>query len=81
MQEIQQIIEDAWEVRTTLQPGTAPAKIGEAVSIVLGQLDEGKLRVAEKIDGDWITHQWIKKAVLLSFRLEDNKVMDGGPMR
>jgi 2,3,4,5-tetrahydropyridine-2-carboxylate N-succinyltransferase len=81
MQEIQQIIEDAWEVRTTLQPSTAPAKIGEAVSIVLDQLDEGKLRVAEKIDGDWITHQWIKKAVLLSFRLEDNKVIDGGPMR
>jgi 2,3,4,5-tetrahydropyridine-2,6-dicarboxylate N-succinyltransferase len=39
------------------------------------------LRVAEKIDGDWVTHQWLKKAVLLSFRLEDNVLMDGGPMR
>jgi 2,3,4,5-tetrahydropyridine-2-carboxylate N-succinyltransferase len=81
MQEIQKIIEDAWEIRTTLQPGTAPAKIGEAVAIVLGQLDVGKLRVAEKIDGDWVTHQWIKKAVLLSFRLEENKIIDGGAIR
>ncbi|MFZ2855815.1 MAG: 2,3,4,5-tetrahydropyridine-2,6-dicarboxylate N-succinyltransferase [Rhodocyclaceae bacterium] len=81
MQDIQQIIEDAWENRASLAPNSAPAKIGEAVSLVLGQLDEGKLRVAEKIDGDWVTHQWIKKAVLLSFRLEDNQVMDGGPMR
>jgi 2,3,4,5-tetrahydropyridine-2-carboxylate N-succinyltransferase len=48
---------------------------------VLGRLDEGTLRVAEKIDGDWVTHQWIKKAVLLSFRLEDNVLLDGGPMR
>ncbi len=81
MQEIQKIIEEAWEIRATLQPNTAPAKIGEAVDTVIGLLDEGKLRVAEKIDGDWFTHQWIKKAVLLSFRLEDNKLMDGGPMR
>jgi 2,3,4,5-tetrahydropyridine-2-carboxylate N-succinyltransferase len=81
MQEIQKIIEDAWEIRTTLQPNSAPAKIGEAVSTVIGLLDEGKLRVAEKLDGDWVTHQWIKKAVLLSFRLEDNQLMDAGPMR
>jgi 2,3,4,5-tetrahydropyridine-2-carboxylate N-succinyltransferase len=51
------------------------------VAHVLGELDAGTLRVAEKIDGDWTTHQWIKKAVLLSFRLEDNVLMDGGPMR
>ena len=81
MQAIQQIIDDAWEIRTTLQPGSAPAKIGEAVATVIGLLDEGKIRVAEKIGGEWITHQWIKKAVLLSFRLEDNKLMDAGPMR
>ena len=85
MQAIQKIIEDAWEDRATLQPGTAPAKIGEAVATVLGLLDEGKLRVAEKIDGpngkDWFTHQWIKKAVLLSFRLEDNKVSESGALR
>ena len=81
MQEFQKIIEEAWENRTSLQPGTAPAKIGEAVNVVLNELDEGRLRVAEKIDGEWITHQWLKKAVLLSFRLEDNVLLDGGSMR
>ncbi|MBI2307702.1 MAG: 2,3,4,5-tetrahydropyridine-2,6-dicarboxylate N-succinyltransferase [Rhodocyclales bacterium] len=81
MQQFQQIIESAWEDRASLQPGTAPAKVGEAVAAVLAELDAGRLRVAEKIDGDWVTHQWIKKAVLLSFRLEDNQLLDGGPMR
>ncbi|WP_153116857.1 2,3,4,5-tetrahydropyridine-2,6-dicarboxylate N-succinyltransferase [Rhodocyclus tenuis] len=79
--ETRQIIEDAWEARTTLSPGTAPARIGEAVASVLACLDDGSLRVAEKIDGEWFTHQWIKKAVLLSFRLEDNKLIDGGDTR
>ena len=80
MQEFQQIIEEAWEDRASLQPGTAPARIGAAVSVVLAELDAGTLRVAEKIDGDWVTHQWLKKAVLLSFRLEDNVLLEGGPM-
>lgn len=77
MREYQDIIEDAFENRAQISPGSAPAKVGEAVDWVLAQLDSGALRVAEKIDGDWVTHQWIKKAVLLSFRLEDNRVMDG----
>jgi 2,3,4,5-tetrahydropyridine-2-carboxylate N-succinyltransferase len=81
MNEFQQIIEDAWEKRAELSPGSAPAKIGEAVNAVIAQLDAGTLRVAEKIDGDWVTHQWIKKAVLLSFRLEDNKVQQSGDLR
>ena len=81
MQQYQNIIEEAWENRASLQPGTAPAKIGEAVAAVIGQLDAGTLRVAEKIDGDWVTHQWIKKAVLLSFRLEDKKVQEAGDLR
>ena len=81
MQEYQRIIEQAWEERTGVRPGKAPAKLGEAVDFVLAQLDQGKLRVAEKIDGEWTTHQWIKKAVLLSFRLEDNRIMDAGAMR
>ena len=80
-QELQQIIEQAWEDRADLKPGSAPARIGEAVNHVLGELDQGTLRVAEKIDGEWITHQWIKKAVLLSFRLENNALIDGGPIR
>jgi 2,3,4,5-tetrahydropyridine-2-carboxylate N-succinyltransferase len=81
MQEFQRIIEDAWENRASLTPGTAPARLGEAVGQVLAGLDAGTLRVAEKIGGEWITHQWIKKAVLLSFRIEDNVLAEGGPMR
>ena len=81
MHEYQAIIEDAFEKRDDLQPGSAPARIGEAVEHVLEQLDQGKLRVAEKVGGQWVTHQWIKKAVLLSFRLNDNVVLDGGPTR
>ncbi|MDR3300218.1 MAG: 2,3,4,5-tetrahydropyridine-2,6-dicarboxylate N-succinyltransferase [Candidatus Accumulibacter sp.] len=81
MQKFQQIIEEAWENRAALQPGSAPAKVGEAVEKVLAGLDAGTLRVAEKIDGEWVTHQWIKKAVLLSFRLEDNVLISDGPLR
>jgi 2,3,4,5-tetrahydropyridine-2-carboxylate N-succinyltransferase len=78
MQQYQTIIEQAFEDRASLQPGKAPARVGEAVEWTLGQLDQGKLRVAEKVDGQWVTHQWLKKAVLLSFRLEDNRVMSDG---
>jgi 2,3,4,5-tetrahydropyridine-2-carboxylate N-succinyltransferase len=78
---LQQTIESAWENRANLQPGAAPAQLGAAVSQVLTALDTGQLRVAEKIDGHWITHQWIKKAVLLSFRLEDNRLIENGEMR
>ncbi len=75
MQELQKIIEEAWEIRTDLKPGSAPAKIGEAVDHVIAELDDGKIRVAEKIGSEWVTHQWVKKAVLLSFRLNDNVVL------
>ena len=78
MHELQQLIEQAWEKRAELHPGNAPAKIGEAVNNIVAELDQGKLRVAEKISGNWVTQQWIKKAVLLSFRLEENQIMDGG---
>ncbi|MCM2288946.1 MAG: 2,3,4,5-tetrahydropyridine-2,6-dicarboxylate N-succinyltransferase, partial [Sulfuritalea sp.] len=81
MNELQQIIEQAWEDRASLSPGKAPARIGDAVDHVLNELDSGKLRVAERIAGEWTTHQWIKKAVLLSFRLEDNTMSQAGPMR
>ncbi|MBL8470356.1 MAG: 2,3,4,5-tetrahydropyridine-2,6-dicarboxylate N-succinyltransferase [Rhodocyclaceae bacterium] len=81
MDNYRSLIESAWEERAALKPGAAPADLVEAVNGVLAELDAGRLRVAEKRDGDWVTHQWIKKAVLLSFRLEDNCVMDGGPMR
>jgi 2,3,4,5-tetrahydropyridine-2,6-dicarboxylate N-succinyltransferase len=72
------IIEEAWEKRTTINPANATKELRQAVEEVIAGLDAGKLRVAEKVQGKWETHQWIKKAVLLSFRLEDNRVMDGG---
>jgi 2,3,4,5-tetrahydropyridine-2-carboxylate N-succinyltransferase len=81
MQAAQQIIETAFENRTQYSPGNAPADVREAVDFVLSQLDSGALRVAERLNGDWVTHQWIKKAVLLSFRLQDNSVSDGGETR
>mgnify|MGYP000861041285 CR=1 FL=1 len=81
MQALTQIIDEAWEKRTSLQPDSAPGAIREAVATVLARLDEGTLRVAEKVDGDWVTHQWIKKAVLLSFRLQENTLVDGGALR
>ena len=81
MQDLQQIIDQAWEERAGFAPGAAPAQVCKAVEHVLEDLDKGRLRVAERIDGDWLTHQWVKKAVLLSFRLQDNRVMDGGVFR
>jgi 2,3,4,5-tetrahydropyridine-2-carboxylate N-succinyltransferase len=78
---MKKIIEDAWENRASLGPANAPQNLREAVEEVIAGLDCGTLRVAEKIEGGWVTHQWIKKAVLLSFRLEDNRVMEGGATR
>ena len=76
VQELQDTIERAWEDRAKLFAGSAPAKIGEAVAQVLDELDKGRLRVAEKVSGAWRTHQWIKKAVLLSFRIEEISIAD-----
>jgi 2,3,4,5-tetrahydropyridine-2-carboxylate N-succinyltransferase len=78
MDQLQKIIETAFERRSEITPRNADAQLKEAVDAVITQLDQGKLRVAEKIDGDWVTHQWLKKAVLLSFRLEDNAFIKGG---
>lgn len=77
-QQEQQMIERAWEYRTEYEPATVPSEILEAVDSVLAGLDSGRLRVAEKIDGRWTTHQWLKKAVLLSFRFKDNLLQPGG---
>jgi 2,3,4,5-tetrahydropyridine-2-carboxylate N-succinyltransferase len=76
--ELQKTIDAAWEERASLSPESARPEIREAVLETIERLDAGKLRVAEKIDGNWVTHQWAKKAVLLSFRLEDNEVIDDG---
>jgi len=72
MASLQQTIDAAWEARTDLSPSRAAADIRDAVRHVIDELGAGRLRVAEKLDGVWVTHQWIKKAVLLSFRLADN---------
>jgi 2,3,4,5-tetrahydropyridine-2-carboxylate N-succinyltransferase len=77
-QHLQQIIDLAWENRAELTSKTASAEIRDAVSRVIAQLDAGALRVAQKQDGEWIVNQWLKKAVLLSFRLTDNAVMPAG---
>jgi 2,3,4,5-tetrahydropyridine-2,6-dicarboxylate N-succinyltransferase len=78
---LQSTIEQAWEERERLARRSAPAAIRTAVAKVLGELDEGRLRVAEKIDGTWLTHQWLKKAVLLSFRIEDSRPIRAGSLR
>src|SRR5438132_728665 len=75
------IIEDAWDRRAALSPASAPRPLREAVEHVIAGLDAGRIRVAEKSGGEWITHQWVKKAVLLSFRLEDNRLIEGGATR
>ena len=78
--DLQPIIERAWEQRAALSPNDVPADVGGAVTSVLAKLNDGELRVAEKVDGTWIVHQWLKKAVLLSFRLNDNVFMRAGDL-
>jgi 2,3,4,5-tetrahydropyridine-2,6-dicarboxylate N-succinyltransferase len=74
------IIEAAFEDRANINPSNAPVEIKSTVDSVLADLDAGKLRVATRIADTqaWETHQWLKKAVLLSFRLADNVLMDDG---
>jgi 2,3,4,5-tetrahydropyridine-2-carboxylate N-succinyltransferase len=77
---LEQTINEAWEQRTTLSPMSAAAPVREAVDHAIADLNAGRARVAERIDGQWITHQWLKKAVLLSFRLNDNRLMHAGEL-
>ena len=74
------VIERAWEGRAELNAASAPTEIRDAVEAVIAGLNAGQLRVAEKTDGTWNVHQWIKKAVLLSFRLNDNALMHAGEL-
>ncbi len=71
----------AFEERASLTPANAPADIVAAVEEALALLDAGAARVAEKVDGQWRVNEWLKKAVLLSFRLFDNRVVDAGYTR
>ncbi|QDD10648.1 2,3,4,5-tetrahydropyridine-2,6-dicarboxylate N-succinyltransferase [Candidatus Methylopumilus planktonicus] len=80
MDQLKSIIENAFETRAEINPKNAPKEIKDAVDEVLNSLNNGSLRVAARIKDsqEWETHQWIKKAVLLSFRLYDNEVMKSG---
>ncbi|WP_424219105.1 2,3,4,5-tetrahydropyridine-2,6-dicarboxylate N-succinyltransferase [Azovibrio sp.] len=77
---LQPVIEDLWERRSELTPHGDQEKI-HSIEQILCELDNGHLRVAEKIDGQWTTHQWVKKAVLLYFRTHDNERMKAGTTR
>ncbi len=78
---LQAIIDAAWENRANLSPTLAPQEVLDAVEHTIEQLNNGKLRVATREGvGQWTTHQWIKKAVLLSFRLKDNELMRAGDL-
>ena len=80
-QQLQTTIEAAWDNRASLSPSTAPKETIDAVEHVINELNKGSLRVATRESvGVWTTHQWIKKAVLLSFRLKDNQVVKAGDL-
>jgi len=78
MSDIEALINDAFERRAEINPMNADRQVREAVHQALAMLDAGQARVAEKRDGRWVVNEWLKKAVLLSFRLADNAPMDGG---
>ena len=77
LEQLQSTIDLAWESRAQLTAASSP-KVLEAVEAAVSGLNAGRLRVTEKLDGQWVTHQWLKKAVLLYFRLHDNQVMKAG---
>ncbi|UYZ68014.1 2,3,4,5-tetrahydropyridine-2,6-dicarboxylate N-succinyltransferase [Moraxella bovis] len=77
---LQNIIETAFDNRANFGATDCPSDVRSAVNEVLAGLDNGSLRVAEKIDGEWVVHQWVKKAVLLSFKINDNKPMNTGEL-
>ena len=81
MSNLETLINDAFENRNEISPTTVSSEVRDAVATVLHKLDKGEARVAEKINGDWVTHQWLKKAVLLSFRINENKVIASGDVR
>ncbi|WP_411726998.1 2,3,4,5-tetrahydropyridine-2,6-dicarboxylate N-succinyltransferase [Methyloglobulus sp.] len=81
MTQLENIINNTFEQRADITPANASAEVRNAVNETLTLLDTGKARVAEKINGNWITNQWLKKAVLLSFRINENRLMDGGNTR
>jgi 2,3,4,5-tetrahydropyridine-2-carboxylate N-succinyltransferase len=80
-QKLQALIEAAFEKRAEITPKNISRELFDAIETTIGLLDAGKLRVAEKRDGEWLVHQWLKKAVLLYFRARENEVIDAGYSR
>jgi 2,3,4,5-tetrahydropyridine-2-carboxylate N-succinyltransferase len=78
---LRQIIEAAFEKRSEISPSTVERSLRQALDDAIGLLDTGQARVAEKRDGKWVVNEWLKKAVLLSFRTNDNQVMEAGALR
>lgn len=78
MEHIKQLIIDAFDKRDQINANTDDDELREAVRYVIDEIDRGELRVAEKVSDEWVVHQWLKKAVLLSFRLNDNDLIEGG---
>jgi 2,3,4,5-tetrahydropyridine-2-carboxylate N-succinyltransferase len=81
MHPIQSLIEQAFEKRAEITPATVSPELKAAIEQVVAELDNGHLRVAEKHGDEWVVNQWVKKAVLLSFRIRDNAVLDDGVNR
>lgn len=81
MYDYQELIEQAYENRMELNRQNCPEPVRQAVSAVMAALDQGKLRIAEKASTGWNVHAWLKKAVLLSFRLNDNQVIEASETR
>jgi len=81
MSTLQETIEGAFEERQRFSPEDTPAAVRQAVAEAIDALDDGRERVAEKVDGAWVVNEWLKKAVLLSFRIEANRLVDMGALR
>jgi 2,3,4,5-tetrahydropyridine-2-carboxylate N-succinyltransferase len=78
MSELETTINNYFENRSEIKPGAIPDELRNAINNVISGLDSGELRVAEKLDNNWTVHQWVKKAVLLSFAINGNEPIDGG---
>ena len=78
MSDLKNTIEEAFERRADITPRNVETHVADAVTEAVNLLDSGEARVAEKTNGDWVVNEWLKKAVLLSFRINDNEFIKGG---
>ena len=81
MSDVRSIIDAAWETRGEIAPGKVSREVADAIEHCIAGLDAGTLRVAEPGASGWVVNEWLKKAVLLSFRVRDNRIMEGGYTR